>query len=355
VTVDTSVTSRTREEPPTGWRIVRFGDVARNVDVNERNPREAGIERYVGLDHLDPESLHIKRWGLVEEGTTFTRKFTTGQVLFGKRRAYQRKAAVAEFDGICSGDILVFEPLDGELIPELLPFIVQSDGFFSHALGTSAGSLSPRTKWKDLAEYEFALPLRDEQRRIAEILWAVDTDMECHIEVVNKAFEVRTACLQDHFHARRSSGEWKLAPLKDFATIQTGLAKGKRYQGQEVIELPYLSVANVQDGYLNLSEVKRIEVLRGDVDRYRLRYNDVLLTEGGDPDKLGRGTIWRNEIETCLHQNHVFCVRAHREFLLPEFLSYQTGSPYGKQYFLRCSKQTTNLATICQGSPHREP
>jgi type I restriction enzyme S subunit len=125
---------------------VRFGDVVRNVDVAERNPLENGLERYVGLEHLDPESLHIKRWGLIEEGTSFTRKFIEGQVLFGKRRAYQRKAAVAEFDGICSGDILVFEPKGDDLIPELLPFIVQSDGFFEKALGTSAGSLSPRTK-----------------------------------------------------------------------------------------------------------------------------------------------------------------------------------------------------------------
>jgi len=153
---------------------VKFGDVVRNVNENERNPLENGLERYIGLEHLDPESLHIKRWGLIAEGTSFTRKFTKGQVLFGKRRAYQRKAAVAEFDGICSGDILVLEPKNDRLLPELLPFIVQSDCFFEHALRTSAGSLSPRTKWRDLANYEFFLPPLDEQRRIAEILWAAD-------------------------------------------------------------------------------------------------------------------------------------------------------------------------------------
>lgn len=155
------------------WRIVRFGDVVSNVDINERDPLASGLERYIGLGHIDPESLHIKRWGLIEEGTSFTRKFVKGQVLFGKRRAYQRKVAVADFDGICSGDILVFEAKN-DLLPELLPFIVQSEGFYEYALSTSAGSLSPRTKWKDLAAYEFALPPKDEQRRIADILWAVD-------------------------------------------------------------------------------------------------------------------------------------------------------------------------------------
>ena len=155
------------------WHKVRFGDVVCNVDISEHDPLTNGIDRSIGLEHIDPESLHITRWGNIEDGTSFTRKFIAGQVLFGKRRAYQGKVALAEFDGICSGDILVFEAKD-DLIPDLLPFIVQSEGFYKHALNTSAGSLSPRTKWKDLAAYEFALPPKDEQRRIAEILWAID-------------------------------------------------------------------------------------------------------------------------------------------------------------------------------------
>jgi type I restriction enzyme S subunit len=92
--------------------MVHFGDVVRNVDESIRDPQNNGLERYVGLEHIDPESLHIQRWGLISEGTSFTRRFRKGQVLFGKRRAYQRKVAVAEFDGLCSSDILVFEPKD---------------------------------------------------------------------------------------------------------------------------------------------------------------------------------------------------------------------------------------------------
>jgi len=161
-----------------GWRIVRFGDVVCNVREIERDPLSAGIERYVGLEHIEPENLHVKSWGLVAEGTTFTQKFRRGQVLFGKRRAYQHKVAVAEFDGVCSGDILVFESKDNRLLPELLPFIVQPEGFFANALRTSSGSLSPRTRWRDLAAYEFSLPPLDEQRHIADILWAADESVE---------------------------------------------------------------------------------------------------------------------------------------------------------------------------------
>lgn len=156
------------------YTITRLGDVAREVREAEQNPLDNGLERLIGLEHIEPENLHIKEWGSIADGTSFTRVFRKGQVLFGKRRAYQRKVALAEFDGICSSDIIVMEAIEDKLVSELLPFIVQSEGFFEHALSTSAGSLSPRTKWKHLAEYKFPLPPKDEQRRIAEILWAAD-------------------------------------------------------------------------------------------------------------------------------------------------------------------------------------
>ena len=139
-----------------GWKMVKFGEVVKNANLVERDPKANGIERIVGLEHIDPENLHIRRWNSVEDGTSFTRKFVPGQTLFGKRRAYQRKVAYAEFEGICSGDILTFEPKNRKvLLPELLPFICQSDAFFDHALDTSAGSLSPRTSWKALQDFEF--------------------------------------------------------------------------------------------------------------------------------------------------------------------------------------------------------
>ncbi len=166
---------------PKGWSNVRFGDVVRDVNEAERNPLDAGLERFVGLEHIVPQNLHLKHWGMLADGEiSFTKRFRKGQVLFGKRRAYQRKVAVAEFDGICSSDILTFEPKGIALIPELLPFIVQSEGFFAHALGTSSGSLSPRTRWSQLQDYEFPLPPKDEQRRIADILWAADDVVESY-------------------------------------------------------------------------------------------------------------------------------------------------------------------------------
>lgn len=192
--INTDIHETTKDDTITksrqSWRKVRFGDVVRNVDISERNPLAKGLNRYIGLDHIDPASLHVTRWGQIEDGTSFIRTFIAGQVLFGKRRAYQRKVALADFDGICSGDILVFEAKES-LIPELLPFIVQSEGFYNHALSTSAGSLSPRTKWKDLATYEFLLPPEDEQRRIADILWAADESIQKFEEVQAKQMTLK--------------------------------------------------------------------------------------------------------------------------------------------------------------------
>lgn len=215
--------------------MVHFGDVVRNIDVNDRNPLENGLERYIGLEHIEPESLHIKRWGLIEEGTSFTRKFVKRQVLFGKRRVYQRKAAIAEFDGICSGDILVFEPKNEDLIPELLPFIVQSDGFFNHALDTSAGSLSPRTKWKDLAAYGVALPPKDEQRRIADILWAADENICCSEDCIPRIISYRTVLFE--------------------SLLENGSAKtvGSTKQAWKEVKFENLMMGSPQSGYSAVS------------------------------------------------------------------------------------------------------
>jgi type I restriction enzyme, S subunit len=138
--------------------------------------------------------------------------------------------------------------------------------------------------------------------------------------------------------------DWKLVPLAAVADVQTGLALGKE-AAKDPVRLPYLRVANVQDGYLDLSEIKEVEIERSLISRYSLRTGDVLMTEGGDFDKLGRGYIWQDEVPNCLHQNHVFVVRPHKE-LLPYFLTALTSSDYGRRYFQSCSKQSTNLASI---------
>jgi type I restriction enzyme S subunit len=139
---------------------------------------------------------------------------------------------------------------------------------------------------------------------------------------------------------------WPLYPLGELAEVGSGVTLGRDLEGTATIDLPYLRVENVQAGFLDLTEIKRVRVRPDEVNRYLLQPGDVLMTEGGDFDKLGRGCVWRGAISPCLHQNHIFRVRPNRVLLEPDFLAVVIGSEYGRRYFLRISKQTTNLATI---------
>lgn len=180
-----------------GWTRVAFGDVVRLSKARVADPEAAGIERVVGLEHIEPGDLRIRRWGDVADGTTFTTLFKPGQVLFGKRRAYQRKVAVADFEGVCSGDIYVLEPANDRLMPELLPFLCQTDAFFDHAVGTSAGSLSPRTNWTSLASFEFLLPPIQEQARLVEALSAANKLAEVQHDLLTSSESVFKALLKE--------------------------------------------------------------------------------------------------------------------------------------------------------------
>ena len=150
---------------------VKLGDVARECRDTLRGSKR-GLP-VVGLEHITPSELTLTEWD-VNSGNTFTKAFRKGQILFGRRRAYLKKAAVAPFDGICSGDITVIEVIPEKLLPELLPFVIQNDTFFDYAVGKSAGSLSPRAKWEHLQNFEFTLPPVAEQHKLAELLWAVN-------------------------------------------------------------------------------------------------------------------------------------------------------------------------------------
>jgi len=182
----------------TNWPLVKLGDVVLEPRDVVKDFSKENIEHVVGLEHIDSEDIHLRRSASIEEETTFTKKFEKGDVLFGRRRAYLKKAARAEFSGICSGDITVLRAKKG-LLPELLPFIINNDKFFDYAVKHSAGGLSPRVKFRDLANYEFLLPPKDQQAQIAELLWAMDEVEEKDLSALNKNRLVRESFLKKIF------------------------------------------------------------------------------------------------------------------------------------------------------------
>jgi type I restriction enzyme S subunit len=223
-----------------------------------------------------------------------------------------------------------------------LLYFLQSDNGREISKKFSKGSAQSGLNLADIAKFEIPLPPLPEQKKIAEILSRIDTTIAQLKLKAQKLDALHFSLAEALFEALHRDGE--PSALQEFAEIRTGIAKNSSDEG-DMAELPYMRVANVQDGYLDLSEIKTINVDKSRVARYLLQKGDVLINEGGDLDKVGRGVIWHGEIRDCLHQNHVFAVRCS-DRLMPEFLSLLLRTSYSKNYFLGCAKQTTNLASI---------
>lgn len=195
-----------------------------------------------------------------------------------------------------------------------------------------------------LKNYPIPLPPLEEQRRIAAILAEAD-----HARLTRRFTQsLSDGFLQEVFVEMFGDIEShnQLEELDTLADVVSGVTKGQKYKDTKTYEVPYLRVANVQDGYLDLSEIKTISASAKEIEKYTLKEGDIVMTEGGDFDKLGRGAVWRNEVPHCVHQNHVFRVRLNREKVLPIFFAAYIQSQEVKLYFLNASKQTTNLASI---------
>ena len=235
----------------------------------------------------------------------------------------------------------------GQVVPEFGLRYMQwaaSRGVFARL--TTSTSIAHLTKEK-LEIAPFPLPAMSVQRRIAALLDEADALRRNRRESRKLLDDLLRATFHDLFGDPITNPKgWPTVRLDEVADIASGVTKGRKFAGQQTVTVPYMRVANVQDGYLRLDEVKEIEVLPTDVEACRLRAGDVLLTEGGDPDKLGRGAVWGGQIDPCIHQNHIFRVRCRIDRLLPDFASAILGSELGKRYFLRSAKQTTGIASI---------
>lgn len=221
------------------------------------------------------------------------------------------------------------------------------------------------TRWQEMKSITVPVPEYAEQERIAAFLDAECAEIDAVLEKTRASIEeykklkqaVITQAVTKGIRGDRpmkNSGiewigeipaEWRKTQLRHCAAIKSGITLGKKYEKTDsLVERPYLRVANVQDGYVDLSVLTTIEVTQDEDLKYRLRAGDVLMTEGGDRDKLGRGCVWHGEIEPCLHQNHIFAVQTSKDTLLPEFLEYLTVSDVGRSYFDVTAIKTTNLA-----------
>ncbi|NVJ98154.1 MAG: restriction endonuclease subunit S [Alphaproteobacteria bacterium] len=191
------------------------------------------------------------------------------------------------------------------------------------------------------------LPPIKEQRQIAAILDKADAVRKKRQQSLDMLDDFLRATFLDMFgDPHLNPRGWDVRELEEFSLIRSGVTKGRKLAGKETISLPYMRVANVQDGYIDVSDIKEIEIPISEVKKFSLSKGDLLLTEGGDPDKLGRGAVWNGQVNPCVHQNHIFSVSLDQNVATPEFMSAQIGSSRGKRYFLKSAKQTTGIASI---------
>lgn len=290
-----------------GWKVWRFDQIATNVNARIDNPSESGMEHYVGLEHLDADSLRIRRWGSPSDVEATKLCFKVGDIIFGKRRAYQRKLGVAEFDGICSAHAMVLRPKPSVVIPEFLPFFMQSELFMNRAIEISVGSLSPTINWKTLATQVFSLPPVNEQLNLVTVMKSFDTAIDEHVTALASSLALVNSLREEIFGI-----EAKPRVLGDLLSdIQAGKSLLGMNQSPSSTEKAVLKVSAVgKDGFLpNESKV----LLEQDqfLSSHAVKNGDVLITRANTPDLVGMVCLVEGD-----YQNLMLCDKTLR--LVPD-------------------------------------
>ena len=286
------------------------------------NSGTSGIQRYVAGEHMDTDDARLRRWGTVGDGylgPAFHRHFTPGQILYGSRRTYLRKVAVADFEGICANTTFVCEPKTTRLVPGFLLHVMRSERFHAHSIAQSKGSVNPYVNWKDIARFEFRLPDSDAQRRVAELLSYALASVDRKRAVLRAAETVARACR----HRAFAPVQPRVA-LGELVEMQLGkMLSQKARSGAN--QRRYLANINVRWGEFDLSELKTMSFDQRELEKFRLAPGDVLVCEGRG---VGRSAVWRAEIDDCYYQKALHRLRLRDGRVTPQYLV---------EYFRWCS------------------
>lgn len=314
---------------------VLLGDVA----VEHKETCKGSKDGYpiVGLEHLVPEEITLTAWGEGSENT-FTKMFRKGNVLFGRRRAYLKKAAVAPFDGICSGDITVIEAKPDRILPELLPFIIQNDALFDFAVGKSAGSLSPRVKWEHLKNFEFELPDMDKQKELAALLWAMDDTKKSYQKLIAATDELVKSQFMELFgDATTNPKGLPTALIKNVAECYAGATPSTKVAAYwDNATIPWMSSGEVHNGRVSATEKKISQAGYDSCSTKMVPANSVVIALAGQGKT--RGTVAITEIELCTNQS--LCCIIPNSSVISDYLYYHLKLRY---------EEMRNLAGIAEG------
>ena len=234
----------------TGWKLTKVGDLAKDISKRVDNPGESEYDRFVGLGNFVSGDIKIKTWETTENLASSAKAFKSGDILFARRNAYLRRASLVDFDGCCSGDAFVLRENHDKIAPGFLAFLMNSNALWDYANSNAAGTMSKRVKWRDLAEYEFLLPPKDQQEHLAKLLWAMDDVIESQNHLIEnllknlltnekKIFSNKTYCKLNNVILKTFSGGTPNTKKKEFYSNGT---------------VPWLTTKILDDDYINFGE-----------------------------------------------------------------------------------------------------
>lgn len=332
--------------------MARLGDIGKVITGN--TPKTADIENYSSKDipFIKPSDIQEDRLTMLSESEFYiseharktSRILSPGGVLV-TCIGIVGKVAINNMECAFNQQINAIVPDSEKCDAKYIAYAIQSQ---KHKLENVANAaVVPIINKTQFSDIEIPVPPLEEQRRIAAMLDKVsDLIAKRRAQLDKLDLLVKARFVEMFGDPVLNPMSWPEYPLEDMADIVSGITKGRKTKEIELVEVPYMAVSNVKDGYIDWTTVKTIFATKSEIEQYRILPDDVLMTEGGDPDKLGRGAIIQKPLENCIHQNHIFRVRLNENVLLPayfaEFLQHQKA----KQYFLRCAKQTTGIASI---------
>jgi type I restriction enzyme, S subunit len=330
------------------WRSLPFAELVENVTERVDDPSTAGVDRYVGLEHLDSGMLRIGRWGSPSDVEATKLRFKPGDVIFGRRRAYQRKVAQADFEGICSAHALVLRAHPEHVLPDFLPFFLQSEPFFRRALAISVGSLSPTINWKVLARERFAVPPLDKQQEIARLLGAAAIDASAAEAALAAARITQQALGAEYFE-----GQLTGATVVSLEGVLSRAQYGLSIKAGDSGDIPILGMGQMVEGRMDAEGAGRVSLSGKELKTYRLNAGDILFNRTNSIDHVGRVAL--NELEdTVVFASYLIRLTVDPEVADPryifEYLTSRPGQRRIRRFITRGVSQAninaTNLKTI---------
>ena len=334
----------------THWKKYRFDEMVQNI-AERVEPSQTDLDVYVGLEHIDPDCLHLSRHGHPSDVEGTKLRFYKGDIIFGRRRAYQRKTALANTDGICSAHAMVVRAKEDVVDPMFLPFLFHSKSFIDMAITISVGGLSPTINWKDIADYEFLLPPKAEQKRLAELLWAADevVEKEKMEREILKVFKIKQmSYLLNGYQHIQNNGKpngWERLTISDLGIVSTSSVDKKQRPGEKIVSLiNYMDVYTSKSKKIT-SDIEFMQVTAPDkqINSNQVNVGDILFTPSSETkDDIGHSAVVYEDLPNTLYSYHLVRLQFNREIDL-DFKRYLFNNPSTLAYFTKRAQGITRM------------